>query len=362
MEVQYFCRLTPLGEYFLGGERNFDFGSAKADSKNNYFIHSEDEISQATALGLLRFVILKKNQLLSDGWKDQSKAQEQNDLIGKSGFSLNENQDALSDYGKLKNISPVLVYEGEKALVHVPLNHKTYDANHQKIMNYTPFGMKKVGYSDIGEETWLPDNFVAKEGLSCDYMMPEDGALVNKSDIFKQQVRTRVSKVSKEDGFFKKTYQFLGKDYSFGFYVTMEDGWCKEEKIADEIVYLGQEKSAFILTFEKKDRSDLFATWHNNADKEYQIYYALSDTYLADFATIKDTLCYEIIDKKSYRFLTKKAGTDYVRSREMSDRFQFVRAGSVFYVKKEKEQDFVRAISKSSLQQIGFNNVIKIGD
>lgn len=362
MEIQYFCRLTPLGEYFLGGEKTFDFGNAKADSKNNYFIHSEEEMSQATALGMLRFVMLKKNQLLSDGWKDQSKVQEQNALIGKTGFRINENQDALCDYGKLKSISPVLVYQGENALVHMPLNHKVRDENEQKNQKYTPFHMNEAGYSDIGDVTWLPVDFVAKDGLSYDYMMPENKAVVEKSAIFQNQSRTRVSKVSQEDGFFKKTYQFLQKGYSFGFYATMEEDWCREEKITEEIVYLGQEKSAFLLTFEEKERTNLFAAWDDNTDKAYQIYYALSDTYLPNFDEIKETLCYGIINKKSYRFLTKKAGTDYVGSKEMSDRFQFVSAGSVFYVRKEKEQDFIRELSINQLQQIGFNHVIKIGD
>ena len=50
MEVQYFCRLRPLGEYFIGGEKTFDFGGSKGSAKSNYFIHSEEEISQATIL------------------------------------------------------------------------------------------------------------------------------------------------------------------------------------------------------------------------------------------------------------------------------------------------------------------------
>ena len=368
MEIQYFCRLTPLGEYFLGGEKTFDFGNAKVDSKYNYFIHSEEEISQATILGMLRFVMLKKNQLLSDGWKDQSKVQEQNALIGKTGFCINENTNDLCDYGKLKRISPVLVYQGEKALVHIPLNHKIFDEENQKNRKYTPFCMKEAGYSDIGETTWLPEDFVAKDGLSYDYMLPGDKTIVEKSDIFRKQSRTRVAKnrqeseKSQDDSFFKKTYQFLEKGYSIGFYATMEEDWCKEEQIANEIVYLGQEKSAFLLTFEKKEEPDLFATWNDNTDKAYRIYYIMSDTYLKNFAEIKETLCYGIIDKKFYRFLTKKAGADYVGSREMSDRFQFVRAGSVFYVRKEREQDFVRALSMNQLQQIGFNYVIKMGD
>ena len=66
MEVQYFCRLRPLGEYFIGGEKTFDFWGSKGSAKSNYFIHSEEEISQATILGMIRFVILKKNDLLSD--------------------------------------------------------------------------------------------------------------------------------------------------------------------------------------------------------------------------------------------------------------------------------------------------------
>ena len=42
MEVQYFCRLRPLGEYFIGGEKTFDFWGSKGSAKSNYFIHSEE--------------------------------------------------------------------------------------------------------------------------------------------------------------------------------------------------------------------------------------------------------------------------------------------------------------------------------
>lgn len=362
MEIQYFCRLTPLGEYFLGGERTYDFGNTKTDSKNNYFIHSEEEISQATILGMLRFVMLKKNDLLSDDWRDLSKEQQQNALIGKTGFTLDENQEAICDYGKLKKITPVLIYQGEDALIHIPLNHKVYDEKKQKNQEYSPFHMAETGCSDVGNATYLPLDFVAKDGLSYDYMKPEDKVIVEKSNIFQNQIRTRVSKVSQEDGFFKKTYQFLQKGYSFGFYVTMDEDWCKEENITDEIVYLGQDKSAFLLTFEKKDEQDLFEALKNNQDKAYRVYYAVSDIYVADFNTIKDTLYYEIVDKKSYRFLTKSAGTDYVGSRKMSERFQFIKAGSVFYVNKDRAQAFTGAISNNSLEQIGFNKIVEIGD
>lgn len=359
MEVQYFCRLRPLGEYFLGGEKTFDFGNSKGNVKNNYFIHSEEEISQATILGMMRFVMLKKNQLLSNGWEDRSKKEAQDTLIGKKGFTIEKDVIDVG-YGKLKSISPVLIYKGNEPLLHVPLNHKG------SCKTYTPFKMQEVGVSDMGDKTYLPIDFVAKDGLSYDYMKINDGEVVGKCDIFKAQARTRVAKNLQEDGFFKRTYRFLGDNYSFGFYVSFEEDWCSEKEIKDEIVYIGQEKSAFVLSFEKKAKTELKIERYDSNDSDYDIYYVVSDSFIEDYDKIKNMLLYAIVDKKSYRFLTRQNGKNYAGSRKMSERFQFVRAGSVFYVRKEKVKEFEAEFSKStlckSLIQIGFNNVIRMGE
>ena len=369
MEVQYFCRLRPLGEYFIGGEKTFDFGGSKGSAKSNYFIHSEEEISQATILGMIRFVILKKNDLLSDGWNDKGKKEQQKAFIGANGFTIDSSQKTY-DYGKLKNISPVFVYEGDELLLHAPLNHKTYWEDENKKSNknekYMPFHMCQTGYSDMGQITYVPEDFVAKDGLCYDFMKLNDEEIIDRSDVFQKQIRTRVSKNSAEDGFFKRTYQFLKKGYSFGFYITMEEGWCPETTVKDEIVYMGQEKSAFVLSFERKDRAELKLGTEADKNPDYQVYYIASDSYIEDFSLVKNMICYAIIEKKSYRFLTLQTGNNYAESRRMSERFQFVKAGSVFYVRNGRGETFKAAFSETdlsrALQQIGFNQMIRIGE
>ena len=307
---------------------------------------------------MLRFVVLKKNNKLSNGLGDTTKQEEQSKLIGREGFNI-KNDQSECDYGKILSISPVLIYEGDVTYIHTPLNHKVNrNAENDK---YSQFDMVKMGISDIGNITYLPENYDGKEGLSYDYMSIMDNSIKRKESIFASQSRTRVSKTSDEKGFFKKTYQFLKDNYYFGFYVTLEEDWCDEEKISNEIVYLGQEKSAFVLSFELMEEKKIHI-YHEEKNTDYQIYYALSDTYFDNYDDVKKTIYYSIIDKKTYRFMTRQQGQDFVSRKMMSERFQFVKAGSVFYVKKDKQQEFEKVFSNKQLQQIGFNQIIKIGE
>ena len=53
-------KLTPLGEFFFGGD--VTFGKA---NKRSYYVQSRRFPQQTTLLGMLRYELLKKNNLLS---------------------------------------------------------------------------------------------------------------------------------------------------------------------------------------------------------------------------------------------------------------------------------------------------------
>ena len=94
---EYLGILRPLDLYFLGGERNFQFGKAK--EKTEYYLQSERLPQQSTLVGMLRFFILSQAGLLDENEfagnqgareanRQQNAAQraQRDKLIGQSGF------------------------------------------------------------------------------------------------------------------------------------------------------------------------------------------------------------------------------------------------------------------------------------
>lgn len=75
MAKKYRVELKPLEPYFFAGEKSFGFGKKKKQSYNNYFIRSELFPTQTTLLGTIRYLILKKYNLLTT--KDYSNEKEQ---------------------------------------------------------------------------------------------------------------------------------------------------------------------------------------------------------------------------------------------------------------------------------------------
>ena len=118
MAKKYRVELKPLEPYFFAGEKSFGFGKKKKQSYNNYFIRSELFPTQTTLLGTIRYLILKKYNLLTT--KDYSNEKEQEKYVGKSSFQIGQKNQS---YGMIERLSPLFILneKGER-LVRVPFN------------------------------------------------------------------------------------------------------------------------------------------------------------------------------------------------------------------------------------------------
>lgn len=355
----HYCKLKPLGEYFFGGERNFGFGNTERE-KSEYFIRSEEVPNQSTLLGMLRFMILKKEGQLNETWKiSQEQREIQNTLIGKEGFSIN--LDGMKkNYGKLDSLTPLFLldHQGQR-YIKTPLNHKVGEKS------YTPLTMKGNVYTNKGTSI-LPEGYVAKEGLEDSYLNIDDRSkeLIGKEKIFGSLEHTRISKSSTEDGFFKKEYKNLKNGFSFGFYVLAE----KEILPEKDIVYLGQDKSTFCVEIKEVVDSEV-EDFFNKATilgtgahiEGVNTYIALSDAYMPSNTEKESLILYSIVEKKLFRSLKSSSSNEtFKASRSKSQLYQLVKAGSVFYVSKDKANSFEEYIDKPEMKQIGFNYIVKL--
>lgn len=371
---EYFCTLQPVEPYFLGGERNFHFGPVQEEGKADYYLISEDLPQQSSLFGMLRFLILEKTDMLSSLYygEDEEKraasakrndgiAKEQAALVGEEGFRA-ERQDVATDYGKLHDASPLFLAreaeDGLHLLVRTPLNHRTGESS------YRPFKMQGGFHTELGADTLLPADYVAKNGLADSFLDLMDGSIHERSEIFEEEERTRIGRGLEEKGYFKMRYKMLRKGWLFAFFCHAEDGVLPDAATA----YLGQGKSTFAFRAEAAPALTLANALGKirslpGAEEEHiSVYFAVSDAFLNLTHEVQGRLAYSIVETVPFRSLVENAGAAaFVSSRKKSPLYQLVRAGSVFYVRDDETEAFEKAFRKAGLQQAGFNMLENLG-
>ena len=355
------CSFKPAGLYFFGGEKIFDF-----EGLNSYYITSQKEPPQSTILGALRFMVLKKAGCLSpekEATSDELR-KKQEDLIGK-----NESVMTLESLGKIREISPVYIFENNRLLIKTPFNHVTSYSDEEI---YTPFKMKSNFVSEKGD-TILPVNYNAKNGLTDSYMDIANQKVFRSDRIFDYKEQTHIARkrdsegklVLKEKAYFKKNYcLFKNKDYSFACYVNCEDGILPE----NDIIFLGQEKSPFYFTSERCDENEPSSITFKierlyQPENGYRTYYVASDVYINNSVEMNRLLSFSIIKKKTYRFLTDLRNGENFKKRIIKSKilYQFIEAGSILFVKEENGFDFMELINENSNLKIsGFNHIVEL--
>lgn len=352
-EKEYLVKLTPLEPYFFGGERNNYFTQERSYQKNDYFIRSELLPSQTTLLGMLRFLVLQEKGLLN-GNKNNDKGlpEKQMQIIGRSSFQIDSESE--QNFGVIKRLSPKFLISGENKYIPLPLNHNNDSCK------YSPFEMIRNAdglITENGEGSLFPNWNSGKHYILEGFMnVSEHNKIVYNKDLFRQHVRTRIYKKSTKEGFFKRAYIDLEDSFSIGFYVVL-DGQSLPSK---EIVYLGKNKSAFAFECVLRD-NDLDTDLINvRLNSETPVYYALSDVRFN--RPVKDIISYSIVLKNTYRNIyTDLARTSGTGRLKLSSMYQMVKAGSVFYVRRERVKEFEGSFDNINCKKIGLNQIYQLG-
>lgn len=402
-QIRYYrCSFTPLGGYFFGGERNFPFGLQSLNEKKDYYVSSEDFPSQATLWGTLRFMLLEKAGLLNNGAfasnpADDAFLKRQEVLIGSNGFSMSF-KDTFNPYGILKRATPLFIYDKRKGsrLIPAPLNHRvqtgknieggdpdigtgpdsvSHNSSNEK---YAPLKMiyREGMNTDLGDDALLPEDYSAKSGLTDMFLFLDDNnALVKRNDVIGVLTQTRIARELEQGGLFKMEYKYLKGGYSFSVMIEVDipeamllPGREEQPFCNSGTVFMGMDKSAFCYEVTEIDKKT-FEELENDIKKirmtdrdDFNVYYAASDCY-KNTGQITSSLFW-IMQKKNLRTLEKQDGRDYYSSMKKSRLYQMIKAGSVFYVKKDKaaEEEFLAQFAYPGLSQIGFNHVLKTGE
>ncbi len=356
--MKYMIKLTPLEPYFLGGERNYNY-LGDGPKKYNYYIKSEKTPSQTTLLGVLRFEILQLNKLIKTDFNySEDEKREVKKLIGEKSFNYNEDKEL--SFGQIISIGPLFLTDGENKYIKTPFNNVGDK-------EYKPFEMKtlKCG-SSLGNNFLFATDYDAKKYNSYSYMNLKDGSLVSEYELFTAKVKTRIhKKIGKEntEAYFKKESYFLKKGISFAFYANIRCDKCNKYDEKQDIVYLGQDKSAFLIKFEKVENAEysfekevenklkkLIKSYENkDCDK---FLYALSDIKIEKSIEYKNSAIIRTKTSKPIKTTMKnKLNGRYSLSATLH---KLISAGSVFF------GDELKEIVDKKYEKVGLNYVIEI--
>ena len=330
----YLVRLTPQEPYFFGNEKNLEFKGQKnrGQMTNRYYIKSERTPLQTTLLGAMRYVFLKEKTF------DLS-----NENVGLESFKIESDK---QDFGVIKSISPLFLLKGNERLIVTPFDHikgKT---------TYTPFSYHKSEnepYAIITAdgEKWFTPDFDVKEGLADSYVYVdgEVGKIVESDKIFSYTTRVMINKTQDKKAFFKKDYVTLDKDYSFGFYLELDDNAKIDE--SQTFVYLGQGKSLFSLKFEEAE-NDIESKIKSLIGKNKV--YCFGDTLACNY--IYKASKFSVVDFRDYRAYETKSNGEVEKGGKL---YKLIKAGSVFI-----SDDTSKIVcSRGNCEKIGFNIIVK---
>lgn len=338
--------LTPVDQFFFGGEKH----DAKGETIN-YFVESNPYPQQTTILGLVRYYLLLKHNLIGT---DKIKS-EGEDLIGLTSFDF-EGKEQL--FGKIESVSSL--YFVNNRLYYFPA---PFDVEYTLSNEHGYYFMHKSGKKFTAKDNFPSLKVIDSAGQMGPYIV---GSSTTECIVYPTQ-HTGNEKgekgESKEDAFYKQVYMKMKQGWSFGFDTNIN------EELTDEDLYInfGGEKSLFSLKIKKTGKPVTPGSSITIARNELFGFYCLCDCFAE--SKILEKTCFAVtqavsfrnfqssVKTKNYAVYNKKDPDGMVRG----NRFNLLGRGSVLYFKTEEERDAsVEFLNKPNCINIGFNYFLKI--
>lgn len=404
----YLIKLIPTGKFFFGGDMTFSVG-AKERPKNwnskpeeekerirqqiddntrysSYIIKSEKFPQQTSLLGMLRFLLLRNDSSLFDGYKIIGEVK---DLIGEKSFTSNGGN--RNNYGKIQDLSPCFLMNGDNIITRLPMDYglETIDLSAGNLLSYNnnPINLSKIvsGKKDNGDEI----KYSAKDGLSIRYgyvSKKENGedivTIYDDSEIFIEDQRIGISRniatgKTEDNALYKQVSYRLADDFCFAFYAKINIDDIKP--FNNQVVLLGADSSQFVIQIKEEEIRDISLPETNVSVKGSFCKVVLTSPTLIDKETAKiadfaitETIPFKCMQTMQTSTETTKKTDNYDRVKggiAYSERYELYQTGSVFYfstsdrfesfqkhfIDKENKEN-PRAGKDADFHQIGYNH------
>lgn len=358
MKNKYLITLTPLGNFFFGGEITFgDYSNEKdkpeKEKQLNYLVKGNPFPQQTTILGMLRYELLRKEGLLIP--RNPDKDQRAVYLVGNNGFSSKHKE----SYGIIDKIYPIFV-KNDKILL-LPDKRLFQDANE--------VAKKQLHFSEIkiskGNGAYVT-NYDAKHFIDEDYSDTNFTIKKEFKEIFEENPQIGIKKnyVGKtdENAFFKQTYMRMRKGFSFAFYAEF-----REEPKVNDITFMGADQSLFKIEIDEPVEETVFSNIENQnkkmieqgvPDAVYQVL-LLSDCKVS--IDIFNYLIHSVNETQDFRFMVSSKSTvnfSKINSKDgvqkSNEKFELLARNSILFV---KGKDNLSKVTSLIDEEIAFKNI-----
>lgn len=327
-DYNYKFTLTPLEDYYFGGERTF--GELTDDEGRNYLAYSNPYPQQSGLLGLLRFLLLQENGCLPlSDHVDQA-----THLIGEKSFHPSVTN---RSYGAIEQVSPLLISFGG---VLFRIAH--------------PLSKMEFQWEDTGSCLWsnqsipkvpVMPHFDPKKAYP-DLLVDENKFFIPFESVFQHSTQVGIKKGSDTKGYFKQQFYRLREDGAFVFYARLKDSYEFKERdypvnLSDTIVFFGGEQRQFRVEVEKigGEMPVFFSGGEGNK------VCLLSDAFVSPSVF---TYC-DFAFSDSNVFRAGLFGSGAFGSKKVSTKYHLLKKGSVLFPKSsEGAERIVRLITKES--------------
>lgn len=352
--MRYLVTLKPVGSYFFGGEVTLGDGTTQ-----NYNVSSNILPQTASLLGLMRYEILRQNNLLSYDASNKEVLGKVEKLIGEGGFSLSEER---KSFGIIKGLSPVFLYKLSKdryyTVERVDISQKGADEKEEYTVYVSTSSKNRCSYfvEDRVEDKekmkgrmkqiQIP-SFNAKIQDYKTYWCDNERNRIPNPFTFVEQIgiTKNEKKDNEKDAFFKQKMVRLDPSLCMAFTVDVVEG----NNIAAEKhwVYLGGNRSLFEMTIQQTEID--FRIYFQALHVEGSLL-ALGDAFLPDEDKRK---CLFVWGKcKSCRYMENPVNQKYSWKKPKKGKmYHLQERGSVIYADAES----LKQLRNGRFQNLGLN-------
>ncbi|MDD4148673.1 MAG: type III-B CRISPR module-associated Cmr3 family protein [Bacteroidales bacterium] len=340
MKNKYLITLTPVGNYFFGGENSF--GDKANDDKINYLVEGLKYPQQTTILGMLRYELLRSKGLLAP----KHTTQEATYLIGKhGGFS-----GMKKDFGIIESISPVFIkpQNGDETSYILPEGFLYQKDKNNKLEERDILLQQNLEQGRASVlSAYDPKKYLEDKG---ELLIEKDNEQIS---VFGESQQVGIKKdysgKTDNDSFFKQTFKRLNKSdknekFSFAFFACFSRE-LKDGELSNGIINMGADQSLFHMKIDKCIHDhDYLQEEHNTliySGCNIQCYYKI--VFISDALVSKELLqsanvLLAITNTVSFQHLQSKADTKvFVLTEKMNDalrkseKYELLSRGSVIY-------------------------------
>ncbi|MEL6676284.1 MAG: type III-B CRISPR module-associated Cmr3 family protein [Bacteroidota bacterium] len=363
MTETYLVKLRPHSHYYFGGE----YGLGEGD-RRNYLVFSRQWPQQTTLLGMVRYRLLQAKGWLAEPGKPIPDKEAAASLIGEKGFRLPTEEQGLKnpqDFGVIKKLSPIFLMKKDESYL------RAYPASALDASPIPKASIWRGGSQEAFQAAYVLKDFDPKKGLSQKLYGQTSGDCLKSGEPFQEEPQIGIHKHGTEQAFYKQTFYRMAQDWTFAFYLTVED--CEVNLAESVAIPFGGEKCLFqwqATRLEAGLPSELSFSYPS-ADgaaeslppKEKIL--LLSDAWVphevlaqCDFA-ITQTVDFRFLQtnlKKttSYAEISQGEQKDGIISK--SGKYSLIAAGSVLFPKAAQPAEVQGKLGLARFQQIGYNH------